>query len=62
MSFFTPNNSVERSSSDILEQVQPMGELSCLVASNPSIHMLSRPDEIWVDHSAVSGRVTTAYE
>ena len=27
MSFFTPNNSVERPPSNILEQVQPGGEL-----------------------------------
>jgi hypothetical protein len=62
MSFFNPNNNVERSPSNILEHVQPAGGFSRLAASNASVHMLCRPDEIWVEQSAVSKNVTIAQE
>lgn len=62
MSFFTPNSGVERSPSNILEQVQPVGRSPCLVASNASIHVLSRPNEIRVKQPAISKNRTMAQE
>jgi ATP-dependent Clp protease ATP-binding subunit ClpX len=54
MSFFTPNNSVERSPSNVLEQVQPGGEFPCLAPSSALVYTPSRPSEIWVGQTAVS--------
>lgn len=51
MSFFTPNNSVGCSPPDILEQVQPVGEISLLAPSCRLAYAPSRSDEIWVKRS-----------
>jgi hypothetical protein len=58
MSFFTPNNNVGRSPSDILEQVQPVGEFLLLTPFNVLVYMPSRPDEVWVNQPVISETVS----
>jgi hypothetical protein len=60
MYFFTPNNSAERSLSNVLEQVQPTGELPCLTLLKASADILSRLDEIRVKQSVIDSTVTIA--
>jgi hypothetical protein len=51
MSFFTSNNSVGYSPLDILEQVQPVGEISLPAPPGQLAYAPSRPNEIRVNGS-----------
>lgn len=51
MSFFTSNNNVGCSPLDILEQVQPVGEISLPAPPSQLTHAPPRSNEIWVKRS-----------
>jgi hypothetical protein len=60
MYFFTPNNSAERSLSNVLLQVQPAGELPCLTPLKAPADILSRLNEVRVKQFVIDSTVTIA--